>query len=121
MSNATTLASQSGIVRFDVVDNQALYNAYMPFVTNGGMFVAQKHLADVRYNLGSEVFLLLNLVDQNERLPIAGKVVWLAPAASQRPQGIGIQFLSKDGGSTQSRIETLLAGQIESDRPTHTL
>jgi len=115
------VASQSGVVRFDVTDNNALYSAYMPFITNGGLFVGQRYLADVRYELGSDVFLLLNLVEQNERMPIAGKVVWLAPRATQRPSGIGIQFLPKDGGATQRRIETLLAGQLGSDRPTHTL
>lgn len=121
MNVEVNLTSQSGIVRFDVADNHALYNAYMPFITNGGLFVPRKYLADVRYDIGSDVFLLLNLVSENQRLPVEGKVVWQAPAASQRPAGVGIQFSAKDGGLTQQKIETLLAGQLESDRPTHTL
>lgn len=121
MNEHINVATQSGIVRFDVTDNKTLYNAYMPFITNGGLFVGQRHLGDMRYDLGSEVFLLLNLVEQNERLPVAGKVVWLAPRNTQRPQGIGIQFSAKDGGATQRRIETLLAGQLNADRPTDTL
>lgn len=121
MNEQHNTTAQSAILRFDITDNPSLYSAYMPFIANGGLFVGQRYLGDMRYDLGSEVFLLLNLVQQNERLPVAGKVVWLAPRDTQRPQGIGIQFLPRDGGVTHRRIETLLAGQLSSDRPTHTL
>ena len=62
-------------------------------------------------------------MDSAERLPVAGKVVWVTPRAAQgkRTQGIGVQFSSQDNGSTQSKIETLLAGALDSDRPTHTM
>jgi type IV pilus assembly protein PilZ len=117
----TTIASQSGIVRVDITDNAALYAAYMPFVLNGGLFVAQRFFQNTRYDLGSDVFLLLHLMAQDERLPVAGKVIWISPRATTRPQGIGIQFISKDNGATQRRIETLLAGQLTAAIPTHTL
>ncbi|GAB3686339.1 PilZ domain-containing protein [Salinisphaera aquimarina] len=123
MMSEPNIASQSGIVRIDIADKNDLYAAYMPFVSNGGLFVAQDTLGHSRYDMGSDVFLLLHLVQQNERLPVAGKVVWLTPhgGGALRPAGIGIQFSSQDNGATQRRLETVLAGMLESSRATHTL
>lgn len=121
MKSEPNVTSQSGIVRVDIADNAALYAAYMPFVINGGLFVTERLLNNMHYDLGSDVFLFLHLVAHNERLPIAGKVVWISPQGTQRPQGIGIQFSSKDNGAAQRRIETLLAGQLSSTVPTQTL
>lgn len=123
MVNETSVASQSGIVRLDIADNTELCAAYMPFITNGGVFVTQQHLGNTRYDMGSDVFLLMHLIQQNERLPIAGKVVWVTPPVSggQRPSGVGIQFSSQDNGVTQQRLETLLAGMLPNRRATHTM
>jgi type IV pilus assembly protein PilZ len=69
------------------------------------------------------VFILLTLMDGTERLPVAGKVVWVTPKGAQnkRLQGIGVQFSTQDGGSTQKKIEGHLAGALGADRPTHTM
>lgn len=115
------LAGKSGFVRFDVPDNQALYEAYMPFIRNGGLFVGQPYLVDKHFDLGAEVFLLLHLKEQDERLTVAGRIAWISPPGTQRPPGIGVQFVESDNARLQQRIETLLAGQLESERPTHTL
>lgn len=117
----TSIAGQSGIVRFDVPNNRTLYEAYMPFISNGGLFVGQPHLLDKHFDLGAEVFLLLHLKEQDERLTVAGRIVWVSLPGTQRPPGIGVQFAEPDGAKIQQRIETLLAGQLESERPTHTL
>ncbi len=121
---ADSRAAQPGIVTLSIADKNALYMAYMPFIGNGGMFIPTTRRGDNKaYRLGEEVFLLLHLVEQNERLPMAGKVVWVTPpgAQGQRLQGIGIQFSAQDAGATQQRIETLLADVINSDRPTHAM
>ncbi|MBS62697.1 type IV pilus assembly PilZ [Salinisphaera sp. C84B14] len=117
------VASQSGIVRLDVADRAELCAAYMPFVTNGGLFVKQQYLTQTTYDMGADVFLLMHLVEQNERLPVAGKVVWVTPrnTGSQRPAGIGVQFAAQDGGATQQRLETLLAGMLENRRTSYTM
>lgn len=114
---------QPGILTLDIPDKSALYAAYMPFISNGGLFIPAKGREPDEYGLGDEVFLLLHLQDQNDRIPVAGKVVWVTPvgAQGQRVPGIGIQFSSQDGGATQQKIEAILAGGLESDRPTNTL
>ena len=58
-----------------------------------------------------------------ERLPVAGNVVWITPPNAQgnRTAGIGVQFSKQDNGQTRNKIETLLAGALQADRPTHTM
>jgi type IV pilus assembly protein PilZ len=107
-----------GILTLNIKDKSALYISYMPFIKNGGLFIP----TNKEYKLGDEVFILLTLMESAERLPVAGKVVWLTPRAAQgkRQQGIGVQFSIQDGGDTQKRIEALLAG-VSTDKPTHTM
>ena len=112
--------ARQGILSLAVKDKAALYSAYMPFVKNGGIFVPTPK----RYFLGDEVFLLLTLPDSSDRLPIAGKVVWVTPAGAQgnRTAGIGVQFPEgSEGEMVKSRVEILLAGTLNADKPTQTM
>ena len=111
---------RQGILSLAIKDKGALYNAYMPYVRGGGLFVPTSK----RYNVGDEVFLLLTLMDDKDRLPVAGKVVWITPAGAQgnRTAGIGVQFNdSADGEAARTKIESILAGILNSDRATHTM
>jgi type IV pilus assembly protein PilZ len=111
--------SRQGILSLTIRDKNVLYSAYMPFVKNGGLFIPTNR----SYNLGDEVFMLLNLMDETDRIPIAGKIVWITPKGAEgyRAHGIGVQFSDEDGGATRARIENHLAGSLESERPTHTM
>ena len=110
---------RQGILSLTIKDKNALYVAYMQFVENGGLFIP----TNKKYNLGDEVFMLLTLMEETERLPVAGKIVWITPigAEGNRAAGIGVQFSDQDGGQAQKKIETYLAGALKSDRPTHTM
>ncbi len=113
-------AARQGILSLAIKDKATLYNAYMPFVKGGGIFVSTPR----RYLLGDEVFILLSLLEDKDRLPVAGKVVWITPAGAQgnRSAGIGVQFAeSSEAEIVKGKIETLLAGILESDKPTHTM
>jgi len=112
--------ARQGILSLAVKDKAALYAAYMPFVKNGGVFVPTPK----RYFIGDEVFLLLTLPDSSERLPVAGKVIWVTPAGAQgnRPAGIGVQLPDgQEGEAVRTKIETALAGLIGSEKPTNTM
>ncbi len=111
--------SRQGILSLTIRDKNALYAAYMPFINNGGLFIP----TNKQYQLGDDVFILLNLMDEAERIPVSGKVIWITPRNSEgyRSTGIGVQFSDKDNGSTRARIDNYLAGSLESDRPTHTM
>ena len=109
---------RNGILSLAIKDKAVLYAAYMPFVQNGGLFIPTKK----DYELGDEVFMLLNLMDEAEKIPVAGKVVWITPRGAQgnRAAGIGVQFNDQDD-MARSKIETYLAGALQSDRHTHTM
>jgi type IV pilus assembly protein PilZ len=109
---------RNGILSLTIKDKAVLYAAYMPFVEHGGLFIPTSK----SYKLGDEVFMLLNLMDEPEKIPVAGKVVWITPKGAQgnRAAGIGVQFSDQDNTAV-SKIETYLAGSLESDRPTHTM
>ncbi len=111
--------AQPGILTLNIKDKNALYVSYMSFVKNGGLFIPTTK----DYHIGDEVFILLTLIDDPARLPVAGKVIWVTPKGAQgkRAQGIGVQFSTQDGGDTQKKIETLLAGMLGSERATHTM
>ena len=110
--------ARSGILSLTIKDKAVLYAAYMPFVKNGGLFIP----TGKQYSMGEEVFLLLNLMDEPEKIPVAGKIVWITPKGAQgnRAAGIGVQFNAQDD-TARKKIETYLAAALKSDRPTHTM
>jgi len=62
--------------------------------------------------------------NRGERLPVAGKVVWVTPTGAQgnRAAGIGVQFAdTAEGEAVRSKIETTLAGTLNADQPTQTM
>lgn len=113
-------AGRPGVLSLSIRERSALYAAYMPFLRNGGIFVPTTR----SYNLGDEVFLLLTLLDDCQKLAVPGKVVWITPAGANnnRNQGVGIEFNAEEAGKqTKLKIETLLGGALNSTRPTHTM
>ena len=113
------MAPRQGILSLTIKDKSALYAAYMPFIKGGGLFIPTKK----SYQLGEEVFMLLTLMNETEKIPVAGKIVWITPPGAQgnRAAGIGVQFSDQDEGVARNKIEGYLAGALESDRPTHTM
>ncbi len=112
--------ARPSVLSLNINSKSALYAAYMPFLANGGLFVpTPKH-----YELGDEVFMLLQLMDDPTRHPVAGKVVWITPHGAQggKSQGVGVHFSADEAGKAlRARIEQVLAGHLGSSRPTHTL
>ena len=82
--------NKQGVLSLTIKDRAVLYAAYMPFVRHGGLFVPMNK----KYELGEKVFILLALMDEPEKIPINGKVVWVTPKGAQgnRQAGIGVQF-----------------------------
>ena len=110
--------TRQGILSVSIQDKALLYSAYMPFLDNGGLFVP----TNKRYSIGDEVFMLLTLMDEPEKIPIAGRVVWITPAGAQgnREAGIGVQFSAQDAAAN-AKIENHLGGALNSERQTHTM
>src|SRR5512137_3162018 len=79
-------ANKPGLLTLTIKDKSALYLAYMPFVKNGGLFIP----TNSNYRLGDEVFMLLNLMGEDEKLPVAGRVIWVTPKGAQGKRTAGI-------------------------------
>ena len=101
-----------------IKDTAALYEAYMPYLKNGGLFVAtEKDIV-----LGQRETLLLGLMGDPEILRISGKTVWCTPkgAEGSRQAGIGVEF-PEDGIGVNSKIRDYLANTLTSQSSTHTM
>ena len=116
---AASAANKPGVLSLAIKEKSALYAAYMPYIKGGGLFIP----TNKNFKIGEEVFMLLSLVDDPMKLKVVGKVIWITPVAqANRPQGIGVQFSEKDGGTeVKNKIETLLGGALKAGRPTHTM
>ncbi|HJV02722.1 MAG TPA: PilZ domain-containing protein [Burkholderiaceae bacterium] len=108
------------VLSLAIKEKAALYAAYMPFLKNGGMFVPTQK----PYKLGDEIYLILALMDDPNKYPIAGKVAWITPpgAHNNKAQGIGVHFPDDESGHrARLRIEEILGAALRSSRATHTL
>ncbi len=112
---------RKGILSLKINDENMLYHAYMPFLKNGGLFIP----TNKEYELGEEVFILLSLMNESEKIPVAGNIAWVTPRGSQGNQaaGIGVHFNDMEGAAAvvKGKIENYLAEKLKSDKPTHTM
>lgn len=108
------------VIQLSIKEKGALYAAYIPLFTEGGIFVPSSR----QYTLGQDVYVLLTLPEDPQRYPVAGKVAWITPAGStgSRTPGIGVRFPADDKSrALRARIEEILGAHLASDRPTQTL
>ena len=115
-----TTQARPSVLSLNISSKSALYAAYIPFIKNGGIFVPTAR----EYKQGDEIFMLLQIMDDTTKHPVAGNVVWITPPGAQgnKTQGIGVQFSGDDAGLVlRNRIEQILAGHLGSSRPTHTI
>jgi type IV pilus assembly protein PilZ len=107
------------VLSLNIKERSALYAAYMPHLKRGGIFIPTIK----PYRVGDEVFLLLSIPHDPNKIPIAGRVVWVTPANNQanKTPGVGVHFSDDESGqAARRRIEAMLGGLLESARTTHT-
>jgi len=117
---AVEVSSRPGVFNLVIRSKAALYAAWIPLLKGGGIFVPSNRT----HALGEEVLVLLSLLDDPNKIPLQGNVAWINPAhaAGNRPQGIGVQLQDNDvGRELRKKVEGLLAGALQSTRPTHTI
>lgn len=73
-----------------------------------------------KYGLAEEVFILLALMDEPEKISINGEVVWVTPKSAKGNWRVemGVQFSEADFAAATKSKEHLGTGLI-SDRPTY--
>ncbi len=119
MPSAIPQVARPSVIQLAIKEKAALHAAYIPAFSEGGIFVPSAR----EHRLGDEIYVLLTLLDDPQRYPVAGKVAWITPAraSGNRSQGVGIRF-PKDEKSEQlkAKIEQLLGASLGSDRSTQT-
>jgi type IV pilus assembly protein PilZ len=110
---------RSSVMSLAIREKAALYASYMRFIDGGGLFIPTTRKAQ----LGDEIYAILSLMDDPNKVPIPGKVCWITPAGVPgRQQGIGVQFAKTEAGeAARLTIERLLSGALQSTRPSHTI
>ena len=112
--------SRPSVIQLVFREKGALYAAYMPVFSEGGLFVPTTR----DYKLRDDIYLLVSLPDDAQRYPVAGKVGWITPANASggRTQGVGVRF--PNDGKTRAlklKIEEALGTSISSAKPTQTI
>ena len=113
-------AGRPSVIQLVFREKGALYAAYIPLFTDGGLFVPTTR----DYKLGEDIYLLLSLPDDPQRYPVAGKVGWITPANASggRTQGVGVRFPGDEKTRLlKQRIEEALGTSIQSAKPTQTI
>lgn len=115
------MTPRKGILSLKITDQNMLYHSFMPFLKNGGLFIP----TNKTYRIGEEVFILLTLMDEPEKIPVAGTIAWITPRGAQGNQaaGIGVHFSDIDGGASvvKGKIENYLVEKLKSDKATYTM
>jgi len=114
------LSQRPGVFTLVIRSKAALYAAWIPLLRGGGIFLPSNR----PHALGEEILILLSLLDDPNKVPLQGHVAWINPAhsAGNRPQGIGVQLADSEvARELKKKVEGLLAGALQSSRPTHTI
>jgi len=114
------LLPRPAVLSLSIKEKAALYAAYMPFLKTGGLFVPTNKPSKI----GAEIYLILSLMEDAAKYPIAGKVAWITPAGANnsKAQGVGVHFPADETGQrAKARIEDILGAALRSSRATHTL
>ncbi|HEX4763363.1 MAG TPA: PilZ domain-containing protein [Usitatibacter sp.] len=117
---STDTVQRPGVFTLVIRSKAALYAAWIPLLKGGGIFLPSNR----SHQLGEEVLILLSLLDDPNKIPLQGSVAWINPAHStgNRPQGIGVQLSDSEAArELRKKVEGLLAGALQSSRPTHTI
>jgi len=114
------VAARPSVIQLVFREKAALYAAYMPLFSDGGLFVPTTR----EYRLGEDIYLLLSLPEDPQRYPVAGKVGWVTPANASggRTQGVGVRFPTDEKTRVlKVKIEEVLGTTISSAKPTQTI
>lgn len=117
---AAPAGARPSVIQLVFRERGALYAAYIPVLTEGGLFVPTTR----EYRLGEDIYLLLSLPDDPQRYPVAGKVAWITPANASggRTQGVGVRFPNDEKTRMlKLKIEEILGTSIQSAKPTQTI
>ena len=107
------------ILKLDVKSKEELCYYFITHFKYGGMFVP----SDEYFELGEEVFLVINFLWQKDKLALSGKIAWVAgERVTNYDRGVGVHFNNdKAGVDACHQIELLLGDLILSEHASASL
>jgi type IV pilus assembly protein PilZ len=90
---------RAGVLSLTIKEKSTLASGYMHFITGGGLFLPTT--------------MILSLLDDPNKMPVSGKVVWITSVGCHggKTPGIGVQFDDNENGiAARIKIEELLRG-----------
>tara|TARA_R110000787_G_scaffold11010_5_gene36922 strand:- start:305 stop:637 length:333 start_codon:yes stop_codon:yes gene_type:complete len=102
-------------ITLEFISDRDLYQSYMPFMKNGGLFIRTTE----HFELLTDVKLIVTLPDSLESSEIKGKVSWITPIGAQNgtPAGIGVCFI-EDPDNIRNQIDKSIGRLLNSPDPT---
>jgi type IV pilus assembly protein PilZ len=109
--NEDIIMEDAEILSYVIKDPLELNLSYIPFITDGGLFIPTQKA----YGLGDKVMVDLLLPGKQDALRIDGKIVWITPknALHHVLAGIGIQFMGSNTKVIRNQIEANLDMTME--------
>lgn len=97
----------------------ALKNAFMPFVSDGGIFIPTEE----QFHLGEAVKLTVTLPGNDKVFSFYGEIIWITPKSAHGGgnPGIGIHSGNSEGEAFQKAAQALLSGMPDDNVQSETL
>jgi type IV pilus assembly protein PilZ len=122
MTTSDNTAQTLPLIKVNFTNVNTLYKAYMPYLQNAGIFIAESQ----NLQLGDRVQLQITLPGDLEKnsSPVDASVAWVTPQGAQGRwiSGLGLEFSSKENSRRlREKINLLLLENSEKDAPTSTM
>lgn len=103
------------LLQLQFTDKQALYNCYMVFCKDGGIFIP----TNLSFHLGSSVHLMVEIPGDNTVHAVSAKVVWLN---QNKRKGVGVRLVADEFATKlRTAIENTLGGTLKGAGQTFTM
>lgn len=104
-----------------ISDKRELYRCYMPFITGGALFIPfNEEVTPNKVFLGQKMFIVFSMLENKQKIPIQGKVVWISKTGITK--GYGVAFGdSAPMRALKENIENNITDLMAKREPTYTL
>lgn len=104
-----------------IADKKELYKCYMPFISGGGLFIPfNEEVTPNKIFPDQKVFIVFSMLDNKQKIPIQGKVIWINKYGINK--GYGIAFGdSLPMKALKDNIENNITEMLAKKEPNYTL
>lgn len=121
MSDTTTNPASIRPQTVVINDKKELYKCYISFIKGGGLFIPfNEDVSPTKIFPGQKVFVVFSMLENKQKTPINGKVVWINRFGSNRGYGIALGD-NLPMKALKDNIENHIADLIAKKEPTYTL